>query len=1125
MSAVCAGPSTAIRFATFLEARLRRRGRTGSQGATTCSDAWSWIRLLCASLMLVVLSACGDGGNGDPPAPTYAVGGTASGLAGELVLQNNGGDNLALSANGAYTFATTLAAGSAYNVTVLTQPAGQTCTVSNAAGNVDASNVANVDIACVNNPGPPTFTVGGTIAGLTGTLVLQNNGGGDLTLTANGAFSFAAALPGNAAYTVTVLTQPAGQTCQITNGAGNVGTANVTNVQVNCAAAGQPLMLAVTVNPDRVRPNEGVVSHLYVANRGASTISNIVLQARFPSVGVNSLSATLLTRGGTCTGGVCTRNELVTWNIGTLAAGEGTTVSMPMTVSNGTADATVISVAAEVLVGGTQAALGSASVTVDNDDVLELKLDQNKNAVAPGAPLTYTLTYANRSAASITGTTLTMPLPPDSSFVSASDGGTLTGNTVQWTLGTLQAGQSGRQQVVVTVGGGLPNGSLLQVDAAQLTGTSATTGAELARATAAARVRATSALGLTIEMDPDPVRSNEGVRTKLTITNLSGGALVGTQLQARFPTDAVNSVATSLFTGGAVCEGGVCTRSELVTWNLGTLAAGESTTVTLPITISNGTPSGTLVTLEAAVLADGASPTLASHTVAVDNDNALSLALEEDKDAVAPGAALTYTLTYANGSAASITGTTLALPLPPNSSFVSASGGGTLTGNTVQWALGTLQTSESGRQQVVVTVGAGLPNGSILQVDAAQLAGTSATTGQELARATAATRVRATSALGLAIEMDSDPLRSNETVRAKLTVTNLSGGTLLGAQLQARLPTDAVNSVATMLLTGGATCEGGVCTRSELVTWNLGTLAAGEGTTVMLPITISNGTPSGTLVTLEAAVLADGVLPALASHTVVVDNDNALSLVLAEDQDAVAPGATLTYTLTYANRSSASITGTTLALPLPPSLSFVSATDGGTVSGNTVQWTLATLPALSSGSVQVVGTVSSTASNGEILVVDAARMAGTSATTGPELARATAATRVDSSIPLGLQVSLSPSPVAMNQTVIATMTVTNTSGAGLLGVVLQARFPTDNVNSASQSTLTGGGTCPGGVCTRSEFATWNIGALAAGATVTVTMPMVISNGTPSGEFITVDAEVRSDAGDHAGSSDTARIQN
>lgn len=83
---------------------------------------------------------------------------------------------------------------------------------------------------------PTGYTIGGTVSGLTGTgLVLQNNGADNNTIAANGSFTFATMLPYTATYSVTVLTQPSGQTCTVANGSGIVGFANVTNVTVTCA--------------------------------------------------------------------------------------------------------------------------------------------------------------------------------------------------------------------------------------------------------------------------------------------------------------------------------------------------------------------------------------------------------------------------------------------------------------------------------------------------------------------------------------------------------------------------------------------------------------------------------------------------------------------------------------------------------------------------------------------------------------------------------------------------------------------------------------------------------------------------------------------------------------------------
>ena len=158
-----------------------------------------------------------------------------------MVLQNNGGDDLPLRADGSFTFNTPVAFGDPYAVTVKTQPAttmtqaaatSETCTVSNGSGLMPANDVKDVSVICAVD----TFTVGGTLSGLSSgqSIVLQNNGGDDLTLSADGSFTFALPLADATAYTVTILTQPDGQTCTVSNGSGTVAGAPVTDVTVTC---------------------------------------------------------------------------------------------------------------------------------------------------------------------------------------------------------------------------------------------------------------------------------------------------------------------------------------------------------------------------------------------------------------------------------------------------------------------------------------------------------------------------------------------------------------------------------------------------------------------------------------------------------------------------------------------------------------------------------------------------------------------------------------------------------------------------------------------------------------------------------------------------------------------------
>jgi len=169
---------------------------------------------------------------------TVTIGGTVTGLTGTgLVLQNNGGDNLTVTASGTFAFKTAVKAGAAYAVTVLTQPSSpsQNCVVSSGNGTASA-NVTSVAVACTT--AAVNAKIGGTVSGLTGTgLVLQDNGGDSLTVTANGTFTFKTAVT-NGTYAVTVLTQPVSpnQLCTVTNSSGTA-TGDVSNVAVNCVLA------------------------------------------------------------------------------------------------------------------------------------------------------------------------------------------------------------------------------------------------------------------------------------------------------------------------------------------------------------------------------------------------------------------------------------------------------------------------------------------------------------------------------------------------------------------------------------------------------------------------------------------------------------------------------------------------------------------------------------------------------------------------------------------------------------------------------------------------------------------------------------------------------------------------
>lgn len=174
----------------------------------------------------------GDGGDGGDTTPvTWSVIGLVTGLQGTLVLQNNLADDQTIEEDGVFEFATGLTSGTDYSVTVLTQPASQVCSVTHGSGTIADANVINVRVVCATN----TYTVGGSLSGLTGSVVLQNNAGDNLTLSADGDFVFATAIADGSTYAVSVLTQPDVQTCIVGHGTGTLSGANITDVTVTCS--------------------------------------------------------------------------------------------------------------------------------------------------------------------------------------------------------------------------------------------------------------------------------------------------------------------------------------------------------------------------------------------------------------------------------------------------------------------------------------------------------------------------------------------------------------------------------------------------------------------------------------------------------------------------------------------------------------------------------------------------------------------------------------------------------------------------------------------------------------------------------------------------------------------------
>ncbi|WP_224372453.1 hypothetical protein [Hyalangium versicolor] len=207
-----------------------------------------WLGLVAVA---AVLLSCG--GEGEPPSQSlqFRVGGTVSGLDGNLTLQLNSGENLTLSQNGYFLFETPVDDGNPYRVTITTAPPEQVCTLKAATGRIGGADVDSVQVLCVVR----TYALGGHADGATGSITLRlesgDNGdtGESLVFLAPGDFTFQTRLSRGSEYTASIEVQPRGFRCTMTGASGTV-QGNVPSITVHCTpwyafSAYQPASLVI----------------------------------------------------------------------------------------------------------------------------------------------------------------------------------------------------------------------------------------------------------------------------------------------------------------------------------------------------------------------------------------------------------------------------------------------------------------------------------------------------------------------------------------------------------------------------------------------------------------------------------------------------------------------------------------------------------------------------------------------------------------------------------------------------------------------------------------------------------------------------------------------------------------
>ena len=636
----------------------------------------------------------------------------------------------------------------------------------------------------------------------------------------------------------------------------------------------------------------------------------------------------------------------------------------------------------------------NVNVTGTNTTDLSLTKISSRNPVATGVAFNYTLTVRNNGVAVPAGNTITVTdsLPAGIELTAAPSG---TGWTCMPNAGFPIAGPV---TITCTRAGPLATntnapgitvpvrataaGTLVNNACVALTGSTLTDGTA-GNNCGAVSLSATSGQAdlqlVSKTASPNPVPSGQDLTYVITVRNNSVDAATNVTL-----TDTLASLVTTGGFQSAVPSQGTCTPSGVtpgpsvaLSCNLGTLAGGAVATVTVVVRPFRAT-TGNRANEAIVASPDIGDPTPANNRIEIASVVTAGADVAVTKTAtpspVMAGTPLTYIVTARNNGPSTAQNVTISDPVPPGTAFVqllSVTGAGTCTVPAAGATSGAVNCSwasiASAAQQTATFVVRPLTSSTGGTIDnTVSIATTTVDNMPGNNSFLISTPVAPAQVDILVNKVDSvDPVAIGQSTMYTVTVTN--GGPAFATNVVLTDTFPAGSPTATFSYQGSLTLAPsgvGSCVEpahgatSGTLTCTFPGLASGASAIVtysMRAETIASGV-SGTTFN-AASVTADEPETIAANNATVHATTSRRTADLAVAKSGLAsftPGLPFTWTIDVGNLGPNDSMGAMLTDPLPPGVTFVSATPGCVHSGGTVTCTLGTIASGGSTSIAIV---------------------------------------------------------------------------------------------------------------------------------------------------------------------------
>ena len=352
-----------------------------------------------------------------------------------------------------------------------------------------------------------------------------------------------------------------GQTELVVAGIEGSNAGFASDVALSLVASSPGLSLDKT-GPNSVEAGELITWTLPYSNFGNTAATNLTLTDTLPP-GTTFESAS---DGGSET---APGSGVVEWNLGSLPALAGGSVTLQVRADAGIANGTVINNTATLAASNAPPAIASASVVERSHTELEVDITATADPIPAGDTETFTVNWGNIGNQDTTNAVITASIPPDSDLEGTpSNGGTRVGRTVQWSVADLDAGDSGSATFTVRTVAPLNNGIRLTsvADISADDGLPKSASDDFMVSSSPIWVKAKT---------PDATSLVPGDFVNFDIDLINLGNESATQVSV------VDNLPPGLQVDSAGQSGVVDTAANTVTWTLGTVAPNAPVTLTV----------------------------------------------------------------------------------------------------------------------------------------------------------------------------------------------------------------------------------------------------------------------------------------------------------------------------------------------------------------------------------------------------------------------------------------------------------------------------------------------------------------------------------------------------------------